>query len=289
MKKVAGGDESWSCAGANVLDVLLEMEREKERKKNLYWDSQLLNIGNLHNMLQNVLRRKAYSSTSELLQQQTAKTYISQAEKVLGKKQFCKTTANTNRLQKAAKKRWARLASEGVHTILPSMWCSRRLGLRGQTWGSISMSDILFLVEWKYDVVTHFLYTEMLQEHHTQSVWEMLLPWQQIKEVESLGTMAEEALQSDDMLGLAFLPGAFRIYKTRCSKLDQSWSAVALLKELHTFCQQEQNELMVLGQRLCDESLQLLCLHIILAIYRAQREKVSYSALLASRQSWESW
>ncbi|XP_036000928.1 uncharacterized protein LOC110369234 [Fundulus heteroclitus] len=46
---------------------------------------------------------------------------------------------------------------------------------------------------------------------------------------------------------------------------------------------------MVLGQRLSCESLRLLCLHIILAIYRARREKMSYSALLASRQSWESW
>lgn len=46
-----------------------------------------------------------------------------------------------------------------------------------------------------------------------QSVWEMLLPWQQRKEVEALETMAEEVLQSADMLGLVFLPGAFRIYK----------------------------------------------------------------------------
>lgn len=46
-----------------------------------------------------------------------------------------------------------------------------------------------------------------------ESVWEMLLPWQQRKEVEALETTAEEALQSADMLGLAFLPGALRIYK----------------------------------------------------------------------------
>ncbi|KAK5606599.1 hypothetical protein CRENBAI_018138 [Crenichthys baileyi] len=297
MKKVAGGDEAWSCVGANVLDVLLEMERAKERKEMLYWDCQLLNSGNLHHMLQNTFQRKdseffrnPYNSQSGLLLPQTAETDIFPAEKVLGKKQLCDTMTNMKRLHKAAKQCWARLASEGVHSILPSAWCNRRLGLSGQTWGSISLSDVLFLVEGKYDVVTHLLYTEMLQEHHTPSVWETLLPWQQLKEVEALETMAEEALHSADLLGLAFLPGAFRIYKTSCSQLrEQSWSAVAFLNELHTFCQQEQNELMFLGPRLRNDSLRLLCLHVIMAIYRAQREKTSYSALLASRQSWELW
>lgn len=63
-----------------------------------------------------------------------------------------------------------RLASEGIHSILPSPWCSQRLGLRGQTWGSISLSDVIFLLEMKYDVVTHLLYTEMLQEHHSKGM-----------------------------------------------------------------------------------------------------------------------
>lgn len=45
------------------------------------------------------------------------------------------------------------------------------------------------------------------------SIWETLLPWQQCKEEEGLGDLAEEALESGDMLGLAELPGAFRIYR----------------------------------------------------------------------------
>ncbi|XP_008410671.1 uncharacterized protein LOC103466681 [Poecilia reticulata] len=297
MKKVAGGDKSWSCTCANVLDVLLEMERAKEKNEMLYWDCQLLNSGNLHQMLQKLPQRNdseflrnAFNSVSGLPQPQTAEIDIFQSEKVLEKKQLCQKATSLKSLQKAVKQCWARLASEGVSSILPSPLCSQRLGLRGQAWGSVSLSDVILLVEVKYDVVTHLLYTEMLQEHYTQSVWEMLLPWQQGKEVEALETMAEEVLQSADMLGLVFLPGAFRIYKTRCSELrEESCSAVALLNELHTFCQQEQNQLTLLGQRLCDKSLRLLCLHALLAIYRTQREKQSHSALLASRQSWESW
>ncbi|XP_016523662.1 uncharacterized protein LOC107835563 [Poecilia formosa] len=297
MKKVAGGDKSWSCTGANVLDVLLEMERAKEKNEMVYWDCQLLNSGNLHQMLQKLphrndseFLRNAFNSVSGLPQPQTAEIDIFRSEKVLEKKQLCQTAARLKRLKKAVKQCWARLASEGISSILPSPLCSHRLGLRGQTWGSVSLSDVILLVEVKYDVVTHLLYTEMLQEHYTQSVWEMLLPWQQRKEVEALETIAEDVLQSADMLGLVFLPGAFRIYKTRCSELrEESCSAVALLNELHTFCQQEQNQLTVLGQRLCDKSLRLLCLHVLLAIYRAQREKQPHSALLASRQSWESW
>lgn len=40
-----------------------------------------------------------------------------------------------------------------------------------------------------------------------------MLPWQQHQEVERLGDRVEEALASLDMLGLAELPGVFRIYK----------------------------------------------------------------------------
>jgi len=30
---VAGKDEEWSCVGENILDVLLEMRKERERKE----------------------------------------------------------------------------------------------------------------------------------------------------------------------------------------------------------------------------------------------------------------
>ncbi|KAL3061629.1 hypothetical protein OYC64_009725 [Pagothenia borchgrevinki] len=133
----------------------------------------------------------------------------------------------------------------------------------------------------------------MLQEHYTLSIWETLLPWQQHEEREGLGDRADEALESGDMLRLSELPGAFRIYraclKSRPESREQSWSAVSLLCELHTFRQQEKDTLTVLGQRLDRESLRLLCLFISLATLRAQREKMSYSALLAARQSWETW
>ena len=31
-RQVAGEDEGWSCAGEHILDVLLEMQKERERK-----------------------------------------------------------------------------------------------------------------------------------------------------------------------------------------------------------------------------------------------------------------
>lgn len=45
------------------------------------------------------------------------------------------------------------------------------------------------------------------------SNWENMLPWQQHMEEEELEDLAEEALESGDMLRLAELPGAFRIYR----------------------------------------------------------------------------
>lgn len=44
-----------------------------------------------------------------------------------------------------------------------------------------------------------------------------------------------------------------------------------------------------LPARLDEENLRLLCLHVKLATVRARREKTSYGALLAARQSWETW
>ncbi|TNN25386.1 hypothetical protein EYF80_064486 [Liparis tanakae] len=45
----------------------------------------------------------------------------------------------------------------------------------------------------------------------------------------------------------------------------------------------------LLPSRLDRESLRLACIYIRLATLRAQREKVSSGALLAARQSWETW
>ncbi|XP_054865203.1 uncharacterized protein LOC118471705 isoform X1 [Amphiprion ocellaris] len=221
--QIAGDDNSWSCVGENVLDVLLEMEKERERKEMLYWDLQLLNTGNLntlHHMMDSLHQntdptslKNAYNSDSGSLKMCMTEVDSLQMGRLLGEKEPCGRVTSVRRLRKAARQCWARLASEGVQSILPFPWQGQRLGGRGQAWGCISLSDVLLLAKVKYDVVIYLLCTEMLQEHHTESVWEMLLPWQQDKEVEKLEDLVEEALESVDMLRLAELPGAFRIYK----------------------------------------------------------------------------
>lgn len=62
-----------------------------------------------------------------------------------------------------------RIASEGVHSMLrPSQWPGQSPEVRGQAWGRVSLPDVLLMLDVKYDVVTHLLYTEMLQEHHSK-------------------------------------------------------------------------------------------------------------------------
>lgn len=128
-------------------------------------------------------------------------------------------------------------------------WQGERQEVKGQAWGCVSLPDVLLLLEVKYDVVTNLLYREMLQEHHSKKselkrelthlctiehglvilhfyflpaslidstalcIWENLLPWQQHKEHEELEDLAEEILVSGDMLHLAEMPGAFRMYR----------------------------------------------------------------------------
>lgn len=45
------------------------------------------------------------------------------------------------------------------------------------------------------------------------SIWETMLPWQQQEEEQELEDRAKDAMESGDMLRLAELPGAFRIYR----------------------------------------------------------------------------
>ncbi|XP_041650616.1 uncharacterized protein LOC121514535 [Cheilinus undulatus] len=315
MRKLAGDDNSWCCVGENVLDVLLEMEREREKKDKLYWDLQLLNAGNLnslyetgepfiidplrknsfhHSTEQNILKKAHNQSESE---SGTICGYSPQRGSLMGNKELCGSVRAMVRLKKAARQCWARLASEGVQSILPSYTPRESLPVRCQAWGCVSLSEIFLLIEVKYDVVTHLLYTEMLQEHYTLSVWESLPVWQQQKEEEELECLAEEALQSKDMLSLAELPGAFRIYRANPStplksvseSREESWSAVSFLSELHTCRQQEKDTLSVLCKRLDSYDLRLICLYIRLATLRGQRENSSYHALMAAQQSWEGW
>ncbi|XP_067358466.1 uncharacterized protein [Channa argus] len=340
MKKfqISGGDKNWACVGENVFDVLLEMEREREKKEQLYWDLQLLNAGNLNTLhvmdtpvmidrdvqscLDQSMNPKTYhQSDSGASQSYTIDTgrfkvlYVlynvsNFLQKLCTSKFAASFTCHAQRrslvannvtgvmrLKKAARQCWARLVSEGVQSTLPTSWQGKSVRVQGQSFGCVSLSDVLLLLEVKYDVVTHLLYTEMLQEHHTHCVWGTFLPWQQHKEYEGLEDLAEEVLVSGDLLHLAELPGAFRVYRSRVrayfrghlESREKSWSAISLLCELQTSCQQERDTLTVLGKRLDRDSMRLLCLYIRLATLRAQREKLSYSALLAARQSWETW
>lgn len=61
-----------------------------------------------------------------------------------------------------------RLASESVQSLLPSPWQGQSLGVKGHAWGCVSLSDVLLLLDVKYDAVTHLLFTEMLQEHYSK-------------------------------------------------------------------------------------------------------------------------
>ncbi|XP_029008227.1 uncharacterized protein LOC114856729 isoform X2 [Betta splendens] len=243
----------------------------------LYWDLQLLNVGNLDRLCP-----MHQSTHPDRFPTRYDPSDSEPSQSVLHRR--------VRRLKRAARHCWAELASEGLRTMVPSPWQGGRPGVKVHAWGRVSPPDLVFLVEVKYDVVARLLFTEMLQEHHTLSSWQSLLPWQQHKEHEGLEELAEEVLLSGDMLHLAELPGAFRIYRAcQGESEEQSWSAMSLLYELRACREHERDAITALGERLDRESLRLLCSHIRLATLRAQRESTSQAALMAARQSWEAW
>ncbi|KAM4618266.1 uncharacterized protein ACJ7VT_007672 [Polymixia lowei] len=277
--------------------------------KKLYWDLQLLNVWKPNTLYmtdtQDIIDRQALNgmhshtdtTTVGSITPCTVAMDLSERQRLAGNRE--QKRRGVWRLKRAARQCWARLVAEGVHSILPLQWHCQGLEVRGQAWGRVSLSDLLLLVEVKYDVVTHMLYTEMLQEHYGLTVWDTLLPWQQNQEEEELEDLAEEALDSGDLLRLAELPGAFRIYRVcegvsfkgspESGEPSWFWSAITLLSEVHACRQQERDTLTALSKRLDRETLRLICLYIRLATFRAQRETMSYGALLAARQFWETW
>ncbi|XP_072769969.1 uncharacterized protein [Nerophis lumbriciformis] len=276
LKKVREGDSQWSCVGEHLLDVITEMKTAKERKEKLYWEGQLLNAGqHVHSHATTCPHRSSKTSCWRHTGSTQRKTRMEEEE------QLCSVRS----LQKAARHSWAKLVTEGVRGML----ASPSTGVRGQAWGCMSASDVLLLMDVKYDVVTRLLYADMLQEHHNVDVWEALSPWQRHEEEVRLGDLAEEALEDNDMLRLAELPGAFRIYRTCRESSRECFTAVSLLYKFNTSRQQERESLTALAERLDKDSLSLMCWHIRLATLKAERENTSNDAYLGAQQCWDMW
>ncbi|XP_061917885.1 uncharacterized protein LOC133659167 [Entelurus aequoreus] len=280
LKKVREGDSQWSCVGEHVLDVITEMKTAKESEEKLYWEGQLLNAGqHVNSHATTCPHRSSKTSCWRHTSSTERKTRMEEEE------QLCSVRS----LHKAARHSWAKLVTEGVRGMLASPGQLRSTGVRGQAWGCMSASDVLLLMDVKYDVVTRLLYADMLQEHHNVDVWEALSPWQRHEEEVRLGDLAEEALEDDDMLRLAELPGAFRIYRTCPESSRECFTAVSLLYKFNTSRQQERASLRALAERLDKDSLSLMCWHIRLATLKAEREKTSNDAYLGAQQCWDMW
>ncbi|KAK7892158.1 hypothetical protein WMY93_024121 [Mugilogobius chulae] len=274
---ISNGNRDWTCAGHNVLHVLGEMEQQRVKSEKLYWERQLLNAVNYHSGL-------PVTDTPVISDQNKQGSFFqSSPQKTIHLPNMGIKEGMLN-VRKAHRQSWARLVVEGLSSLLPSPPGSN-VRARSQAWGSVTVSDIILLIEVKYDVVSSLLYTEMLREHYSADVWENLTSREQCEAEKGLGCGAGWALESHDLLHLAQLPGAFNMYRFQ----NQCWSAVSFLYELQTHCQQEKSALEDLAPRLNMESMKLVCLHIRLATHRAQREKDSYGAVLAARQCWESW
>ncbi|XP_077373122.1 uncharacterized protein LOC144016193 [Festucalex cinctus] len=253
------------------------MKRMKEKEK-LHWEVQLLKVGHLDTL--HVCNSPPVTDAPVLkCPHQTTQSKTRAEEDMRG----------VRRLQKAARHSWARLATEGVQSMLASPWLVQRAEVRCEAWGSASCSDVLLLNEVKYDVVARSLYADMLRKHHSVHQWTALTPWRRHHEVLQLEELAEEALTSDDMMALAELPGAFTIYRVCTESRKDCFTAVSLLYKLNVCRRQEREELTALVERLDKESLRLLCLYIRSATLRVQKEKNVFDAYWAVRQSWHTW
>ncbi|XP_022535692.2 uncharacterized protein LOC103044401 [Astyanax mexicanus] len=203
---------------------------------------------------------------------------------------------------------YMRLILDGVWSVLPSLphgyVAARPLGWRRPT-----SSDVLLLLQCKYDIIKERLYREMLQDEHGVVWWASMPSQEQVNCVCELGEAAEEALKEKDLLYLCDLPGALRFYRNTdevvlqaCGEAvkprdqawsskpkEQAWSAAVFLSELESEYQEERASLTVLLHRVDNSVLREIYLRLCVAVRRAERELHSQTALLASKQYWDKW
>ncbi|MCI4379564.1 hypothetical protein PGIGA_G00229610 [Pangasianodon gigas] len=201
-----------------------------------------------------------------------------------------------------------RLDVDGVWSILPSPFLShvtsRRLGLINPT-----KSDVLLLLQYKYDIIKERLYREMLQEEHGVGWWESMEPSEQTDCVCDVEQRAEEAFKLNDVLCVCELPGVLHCYRGgdevvlhscrdevrvrerawTSSSRGQSWTSAIFLCELRSHCEEERRALTRLLNRVERLVLTEIYLCVCVSVRRAERETHSHTALLTSRQHWDNW
>ncbi|XP_053091055.1 myb-like protein X [Pangasianodon hypophthalmus] len=197
---------------------------------------------------------------------------------------------------------------DGVWSILPSPSLShvtsRRLGLINPT-----KSDVLLLLQYKYDIIKERLYREMLQEEHGVGWWESMEPSEQTDCVCDVEQRAEEAFKLNDVLCVCELPGVLHCYRGgdeaelhscrdevrvrerawTSSPRGQSWTSAIFLCELRSHCEEERRALTRLLNRVERLVLTEIYLSVCVSVRRAERETHSHTALLTSRQHWDNW
>ncbi|KAG7332878.1 hypothetical protein KOW79_003013 [Hemibagrus wyckioides] len=270
VTQVSAQNGDLPCSGRWILHVLLEMEKEREKREKLFWELQMLKSG--------------LSGVSDRVDTHTLSRNSS------GHKNRNTKPCSLSSLLGRARRLYVRLDVDGVWSLLPSLShshvTSRRLGLISPT-----KSDVLLLLEYKYDIIRERLYREMLQEEHGVGCWELMEPSEQTDCVCDLEQRAEEALNLSDALCVCELPGVLHCYRRadQVKVREQAWTSAIFLSELRSHCDEERRSLTQLLNRVERFVLTEIYLSVCVSVRRAERETHSHTALLTSRQHWDNW
>ncbi|XP_016364711.1 uncharacterized protein LOC107705772 [Sinocyclocheilus rhinocerous] len=286
IAQVRGQTGGLSCSARGVLHVLLVMEKQRENREELYWALQMLKAGRIDH------KQNTQSSTINFSsrQQQDPEQFSI----------LC--------LQNRAKRLYTRLVLDGVWSVLLSL-SQKNTGIMRAGKICPSTTDILQLLDYKYEVIRERLYREMLQDEYGVVWWDSMSAWDQTECVCELGVCVELAFRHRDWLQVCGLPGALRCYRSCGSVVlqgcaesvkprdqawssksrEQAWSAVIFLSELESHYQDEKESISALMNRLGREALRVIYLSMCVAVRRAEKENQSYTALLVARQHWDRW
>ncbi|KAL7870986.1 hypothetical protein SRHO_G00084830 [Serrasalmus rhombeus] len=288
ITQVSAQNAGLPCSGRSVLHVLLLMEEERESREKLYWELQMLKSGR---------NSTSAGMKSQLLLQNS------------GSKEHMKQDANLcSSLLSKSRRIYMRLHLDGVCSIFSSL-SHGHIAARPLGWISPTSSDILLLLQYKYEIIKERLYREMLQEEHGLVWWDTLTSQEQVDCMCELGEAAETAFKQMDFVRVCELPGALRCYRSSgqvvlqgCGEAvkpreqawsskpqEQAWSAAVFFSDLKSHYQDERDSLTVLLNRVERVVLREIYLSLCVAVRRAEREMHSHTALLASRQYWDKW
>ncbi|KAM4038459.1 uncharacterized protein ACNLHF_016798 [Anomaloglossus baeobatrachus] len=262
------------CCSSKLLDVLVEVERQRWVKEQIYWDFQLLDfdrdsslsLSDIKILLQKAKESQVTSMSwvDFLTQRQETSNRVSWAELEewlfeISSPMRHETPGASNVQISSHENDQRRYQGEVMDESrkLKNQWDNEGLEVivraaegttHARSYLLINDTDLSQAVDDKYAALNEKLFCDMLQAHYGSQVWVSMNNEQKEQNMNELKMLVEFGLERGSELVLSQLPGAAHNFRNEenscsCKEAKRSWTAVRGLKDLQRRLELEKSSL----------------------------------------------